>query len=224
MLFKIESLKPQNLGLCILRMLMCFEVVLCHFWHSTSVPPLLIPFYILRNYAVPVFMLMSFFLTQNCILSKKSQIYKKRLSRLILPQIGWTIIYWLIYQLISILFHTNLTNGPSDIFWQLLTGHCPRINPAMWYQIVLITLSIIFILLFNILPENIALISTYVFMIAALFLQYSGINSSMFSQLRYELKYPLGRFFEMLPYATIGFSLSYYKILRLPIPQMGFAP
>lgn len=41
-------------------------------------------------------------------------------------------------------------------------------------------------------------------------MQYSGVNFCLFSNLREEVKYPLGRICEMIPYAVIGVLL--YKI------------
>lgn len=49
-------------------------------------------------------------------------------------------------------------------------------------------------------------------MILALIMQYSGVNYALFSEMRYELKWPLGRTCEMIPYAVIGFYFSYYEI------------
>lgn len=51
-------------------------------------------------------------------------------------------------------------------------------------------------------------------MFVAFIIQYSGINFRLFDSLRYELKYPLGRFCEMIPYATIGFSCAYFNVFE----------
>ena len=51
-------------------------------------------------------------------------------------------------------------------------------------------------------------------MFIAFIIQYTGINFKLFDSLRYELKYPLGRFCEMIPYATVGFSCAYYNVFE----------
>lgn len=44
-----------NYGLALIKMLMCFEVVLIHFWNE-YVPLFLVPFDMLKGVAVPAFM------------------------------------------------------------------------------------------------------------------------------------------------------------------------
>ena len=79
--------KEFNYGLALLRTLMCFEVVLCHFWDSDD-PKFLMPFSLLRGLAVPVFMFLSFFLTEHTFLEYNKTKAKKRIWRVIYPQIG----------------------------------------------------------------------------------------------------------------------------------------
>lgn len=79
--------RQANVGLNLLRMFMCFEVVLCHFWRDDTYSSLLKPFMTIRTYAVPVFMCMSFYLTKKVILSKNVGDIKKRLWRIVWPQV-----------------------------------------------------------------------------------------------------------------------------------------
>lgn len=205
-------LEKKNLGICLLKMLMCFEVVLSHFWKEETYPIILTPFSMLREYAVPVFMLMSFYLTQNIVLAKNREKYNKRFWRLIYPQLIWAFVYWIIYQIMEIILKRSFVNGIEDLLWQILTGHSQRLNPAMWYQTVLILLTLVFTVLFYFLPQKIAVTGLYLFLFLSLFSQYTGLNYRLFSTLRYELMYPLGRSCEMIPYAVIGFLLGYYGI------------
>lgn len=48
----------------------------------------------------------------------------------------------------------------------------------------------------------------------ALILQYSGANWSLFGDMRFELKYPLGRMVEMLPLAICGFEMGRHKLFE----------
>lgn len=203
--------KEFNYGLALLRALMCFEVVLCHFWTS-DVPKSLIPFSMLRGLAVPIFMFLSFFLTEHTFLNYNKIKAKKRIWRVIYPQIGWALIYWLGYTIGQLKINFGVTF--CDLLWQMFTGHSPRLNASMWFQTVLIVLTVIYIIIFKFFEVKKGLLITYVMMFAAFVIQYTGINFKLFDSLRYELKYPLGRFCEMIPYATVGFSCAYYNVFE----------
>lgn len=199
-----KNQKQLNIGIALLRFLMCFEVVLCHFWNQNPVPVYLRPFQMLQYLAVPVFMLMSFFLIEKVLLSKDKTLLKQRIIRLLIPQIIWTIIYWVFFYFIG-------RASISDFFWQLFTGHSPHLNPTMWYQIDLILLTVLFAFLFYVFPKK-AIFISFGLLCASLALQYTGINYSFLSPLPDELKYTLGRLVETLPYAVVGISLSYYAV------------
>lgn len=131
--------KEFNYGLALLRALMCFEVVLCHFWTS-DVPKYLKSFSMLRGLAVPIFMFLSFFLTEHTFLNYNKIKAKKRIWRVIYPQIGWALIYWLGYTIGQLKINFGVTF--CDLLWQMFTGHSPRLNASMWFQTVLIVLTI----------------------------------------------------------------------------------
>lgn len=48
----------------------------------------------------------------------------------------------------------------------------------------------------------------------AIVLEYSGLNYYMFGNLRFELKYPLGRVVEMIPFAVLGYACARYSLLE----------
>lgn len=79
--------KDYNYGLALLRIFMCFEVILCHFYSGGS--KYLFLFDVLKNYAVPVFMMMSFLLTEKMFLAQNVDSYKQRIYRLTVPLLGW---------------------------------------------------------------------------------------------------------------------------------------
>ena len=194
--------REYNYGLAFLRMLMCFEVVLCHFWTpSTSV--FLMPFGLLRECAVPVFMFLSFFLMEKNLLQKNS--IGKRFVRLLSPLIGWALIYWVVYFIVQ---RTNF----ADLLWQIFTGHSPKLNPTMWFQSVLLALTIIWMLIFRFFEKSTGIFILWALLLCAFVVIHSEINYKLFNPLRYELKYPLGRLCEMIPYATCGFFCAYYSV------------
>lgn len=204
-----------NYGLELLRTLMCFEVVLCHFWDTSNSSSILLIFNILRNYAVPVFMFMSFYLMQKNFVKKDKNYAFNRIWKLILPQIVWSVVYFIIYFVFGLILNVKLVNGIQDLFWQIFTGHSPVLNETMWFQTNIIIISIIFFAFFYFFNEKKALIMIVVLSLICIFLQYSEINYNLFSTLRYEVKYSFGRLAETFPIATLGVVVSRYNLITL---------
>lgn len=195
-------------GFAVAKMLMCFEVILCHFWHQADYSFLLKPFRALTLTAVPVFALISFYLTAPSFLNVESRTIRKRMLRLCLPQFAWTLIYWIIY------LAAGVIHGCDELFWQMFTGHSDAVNATMWYQIVVILISALFFLVGSHAKGKNTLAVTSAIGLAALICQYTGLNHLLFSGLRYELRYPLGRFIEMLPYASLGLVIADKNLLE----------
>lgn len=211
----LESVKENNYnyGMALLRALMCFEVVLCHCWTTeVEVPLYLQPFSLLRGYAVPVFMCMSFFLTQKSFMKKDAGYAFNRIWKLVLPHVAWSLVYFVIYWSVGVIMNHRLVNGISDLIWQLFTGHCSQLNPTMWFQVDLIIISVLFFIIFFFFDEKIGMAIVCMGGIACLVLQYTGLNYLLFGSMRYEL--PLGRLFETLPMAAAGFFAARYSVLK----------
>lgn len=149
-------------------------------------------------------MVMSFYLNQKSFEKKDVNNAKKRIWKLLLPQIIWSIIYFLVYWIIEIVTHVKMVNGISDLFWQLLTGHSPCLNATMWFQFDLIVITILFCNVFYFCNRVIGMIVIVIVGCICLALQYSGLNYQIFGALRYELSYPLGRLLETFPMAVGG--------------------
>jgi len=199
--------RNYHYGFAAAKILMCFEVVLCHFWHQADYNFLLTPFRELTLTAVPVFALISFYLTAPSFQSVEPQVVRKRMLRLCWPQAAWTFIYWIVY------LAAGLVQGCDEFFWQLFNGHSDAMNATMWYQIVVILISALFFGVGSLLKGKRTLTAAIIIGIASLISQYTGLNHWLFSKLRYELCYPLGRFTEMLPYASLGLILADKGIL-----------
>lgn len=208
----MNTKRKLNLGLAILRAIMCFMVVLCHYWNANETKGILKIFQWSRDASVHVFMMMSFMFVYNTLIECNVEKIKKRFERLIIPQIGWTIIYWGIYKIIDVIFGLQFENGISDFIWQMFWGHSPKLNATMWYQVDLIYLTLLFSIVIAIFKRSYSIIF-WILGAIALFMQYSGLNM-VFDGWRYELKYPIGRFFEMLPMAVVGFMFSSNQIIE----------
>lgn len=194
-------------------MFMAFEVILCHCWVINGD----LPFYLkvfakLQGIAVPVFMFLSFYFLEKTFLDCTVKKIKNRLFRVSYPQICWAIIYWCVYYGFKVLFNKFQTLRVSDLFLQILFGH--TVNASMWFQFVLIVLTTIFFLIFYFGKEKNGILILHILLFVSFVVQYSGLNSFLFSNLQDSLKYPFGRFFPMIPYAVLGFDFAYFGIFE----------
>lgn len=191
----------------ILRVLLAFGVVLCHFWSPESETGLNSIILAWRHNAASAFFLLSFFLIGTRFLTNDQVYLKKRLKRLLIPFIAWGMIAWLIYAATH-LSEKSVSELFMALFWQMLTGHGDAINPPLWFLAVLIWLTGIYSLLFKVLKKHQAVTVICILAAACLILQAAGINAQLFGSLPFETKYPLGRTVEMIPYATSGILLA----------------
>ena len=201
-----------NPGLALLRSLMCFMVISCHFEHNTT-GLLEICIRSLRGSAVPVFMLMSFVLMQKSLKEHDKQKMKLRFERLIIPLVGWAIIYWVLYFFFPSVGNLESRVTIREIFIQIFLGHSDILNPPMWYQTVLIWLTAIFLCIICITGKYYRWVLGALAIIA-LFIQYSGLNIALFGNLSDEFKWTFGWFFEMVPIAVTGFLIAESGILN----------
>ncbi len=180
-----------------------------HFGSVGAPPKWAVPFYAIALMAVPVFMMSSFALSGSLFTNSDYKLIGKRIYRLALPLVAWSAIYFCIFALIDLVLGSNIIYGVQDFFWQAFTGHRENINPSMWFQFDLIILSCISFACFRCVggSKRAVLIVSASMVIFGLMMQYTGWNYALFDDLRYELKFPLGRLCETLPYVGIGLSL-----------------
>ena len=210
---KIVTDKQKNYGLSLLRIWMCFEVVLCHFWTVQETEKFNI-FLETRNLAVPIFFLMSFLLTGKTMVGKLDKLrVKKRLYRLVCPQIVWSVLYFIVYYLLDLKWNLGLENGIKDFVLQLFFGH--TINQTMWYQVDLIIITIIMLCIFGLCKEKTGIFLITILGVLSVYLQYSGWNVATFGNLPREISYPLGRITESVPFVIVGTLISHYNIEKI---------
>lgn len=204
--------KDYNYGIGILRMIMCFMVILNHFMNIPDGAGNVSFLLFLRGYAVPVFMLLSFVLVQNDLLIHSKQIMLKRFERLAIPQIGWSLIYFFSFLLVIRLFSVDWSLKPVDLLFQLFTGHSLHLNTAMWFQVVMILMTLLFLLVILVFKKHHDKV-LILLCIISLWLEYSG-RIMFFDRFRFELRYPLGRFVEMIPLAVAGYFIGSRNLLE----------
>ena len=194
-----EEKKEPIVGVQILRFYMAFMVVSAHLGGALLLKWAGL-FYIFQPFHVPTFMLLSFLLCGKYFLTPTKELVRKRLLRIIIPFVTWGI---LSYFLSLILWPVTF----SALINQLFTGY--PLNNALWYLASTLWICILF-WIFRLLTKNkyaflIVISAISVFCIVS---QYTGLNYSLFNGLPYNIKFTVGRTFEMIPYATIGILLS----------------
>lgn len=203
----------RNYGLSLLKVLMCFEVLCCHFLSSATTPIWRLPLALLKTSAVPVFMTVSFLLCRKAVVSGDTELLGRRVRRLLWPQISWAVAYYLLCFVLNLLDSGEILS-PFTLVWQLLTGSNERLNPAMWFQTDLILLTVIFSLLFAWLKPKLSYGIILLVAAICLILQYGGMNYALFEPLQTEIKYSLGRIVEVWPFAAAAVCLFSPKVLE----------
>lgn len=201
--------KPKNNGFALLKMFMCFEVVINH--SLSQFDGVLMTFLCdLSHTAVPVFMILSFI-----FVSKKMDditYIKKRIKSLLFLQVSWAIIYYVIMTICHYIIQGELLSIKL-LFSQALFG--VGLNTFLWFQFDLIVITFIFALLFRLIKDNRNRLWFFlVIIVLCYYLQSSSINYNFFHSLGEPLKYPFGRVIEMMPYACIGILFGLFDILK----------
>ena len=128
--------KSYNIGICLLRLLMSFIVIVCHYYTGNF-----IIISLMKNLAVPVFMLISFMYYRN-ILNGKSEIIC-RFKRLLYPYIIWPVIYWIIYNVLHFFLKwSGYRTTINSLLWQIAFGGSPDLMPQYWYMFDLFVLTV----------------------------------------------------------------------------------
>lgn len=206
-----EKTPSRNIGIDILRIWMCIEVVFCHCYgeyHGDNI--LFIEFLNLRQYAVPIFMIISFYLFAKYGYNETkcaSMIMWKRLKRLLVPQIVWTLLIAIPY---IVLFHYGLSDIKISLYYfvsQLLFGN--TYNAQMWFVIALTVLTVLHMLFFSFCKHNIIPLAI-IGIIMSFTLQYTGILFSILGDMNI-YNPTAGRILEMIPYASFGLILYWMK-------------
>lgn len=206
------SVDNRYLGLSVLKALMSFEVIVAFLWDvniKTNGAYGWINY--LKGCAIPVFMVIAFIQAEPKLKSGNGDSFWKKLGSLLVPLIGWAVIYWLFFKLLngslsdeeSTMYNITL----KDLALQIATGNSPYLNPVMWLIVNEILLLILFGLIIVIAAKfhNVVFI---VLMAAAFAIQYLGITFG--AGWRTEISGVVKMLPEMLPLAVAGFLLAVY--------------
>ena len=212
MKIKKEKGNIYNFGLGFLKMFMALDVICVHCLNYKSCvfsKNIIERLYCKskRKVHVPSFMIMSFYFMQNSLISLKFKVLFQRIIRLGIPYFGWPIIVYAFNNyFISKLFKVYEKYSLNQLKIQLLWGNLYMIQ--YWFQWDLIVITVLFFSIIFIFRKN-HLFFLQLLAIASYVAIYSGYNFKIYKTLRQEC---LGRFSELIPYASTGFTLGTYKI------------
>lgn len=193
-------------------MWMAFEVILLHRMSWKGYDSLFFAF--LKRcelFSVPVFVIIAFYFCARTLEEGNKEKIRQRFIRLIIPQVGWAIICWVVYVLTDIIFAHQLNHNLMDLIIAIISGCRQDTNPSTWFQAVLIILTLIYCLIFRFCGNKKWYVVYSTFMLA-LFIQWNGAYYDFFQQTPYEVANTIGRIFELMPFACVGILLSHYKI------------
>ena len=201
-----------NLGISLLKMLLCFWVV---FAHTYKISNKLLYKLIKRKFHVPTFFLISFFFCSKNILSRNIQKVKLRFKRLLIPYILLPLIIWIVNNLLFIFYKFNRFGkilSIKELISQYITGRI--FHRIFWYQFNLIFITLIYYIISFLFKKKLMLI-LHILIIISYLLQYSGYNSKYFMKYKRSISYSLGNTVEVFPYTVTGFFFGYIDIIKL---------
>lgn len=209
----MEIQKKYNYGLGLLKAFMSFEVICIHFldFGSAGIIGTIANIF---SCATSVFMLLAFYFSYDVIFEDQSIKFKKRIARLLYLQISWSVIYYLVFLIAGLLLKKNVCSF-TDFIFQLLTGSNKNINPTMWFQIVLLLITLIIRIVYLLFKDKrIAENVVYILGCMCLYMYLSGIGWNLSEMVPYELKYIVHYFFMHFPLASIGIFFKSHNILE----------
>ena len=208
-----KNYSGYNMGICLLRMFACFCVILSGNWEiNVATTGALGWVNYLKDYSVAVFMILAFYFSEKMIASSDTDRLLKRLLKLVVPLFAWAVIYWAFYKVLQEVLYPGYEITVKDLLWQMVTGNSIYLNRAMWFQAVLIVLTVLLWLIVFITNKFhnpiFGLLS-----IACIYAEYAGLMLFI-NNYRSELAGSLGRIHEMFPLAVLGYMLAYFGLIE----------
>ncbi len=224
----MKDISKYNVGWSLLKLWMCWEVVMVHAWNawgpqSAGMPAPMVLVRDFRAFAVPVFMLITFFLSARHFASNDPKWLGRRFYRLFLPFAFWSILAFATCRLLGPHFPAFATDPSNGAFWKESCKAAPEpvafkylllqalgttrtLGSQMWFQAVLVILTGFFAVFFRFVKPRHVMCGLVVLFAVGVMMDYSGLNFSIFDPYGYEIRNPLGRIFPMLPYAAMGLA------------------
>ena len=211
---KIEKGKKAitNYGLEILRVILCFWIVIVH----CAIPKKGHEKYLRKGFHVPTFILMSFYFYYGTVSNRIINKIISRFQRLFIPYVLWPIIIFFLNNLLFKFFSVGIGVEKNklylkDIYIQLLIG--ARYHGIFWFQFNLIFLSLYFTIISFAFKESMLKI-LQISAAIAFYLNISGYNFKFFSSFNWKFAINTGYIAELMPLAVFGIIFGSIKLIQ----------
>ena len=208
---KFKNRKQINVGLQILRMICCLLIILTHFYSFRRYRILLNE----HKYYLMTFFFLSFYFSYNTFTSRNVKKIKERFKRMLIPYIGWPLMFFIKDKLYHYMFKTKQIYNWKDLYYQILFGL--RIYGIFWFLFTLLFLSLFFTLIIFIFKTRFNLV-LFIICIIDYSLIYSNYAYKHFF-IKYKkipVHYSIKEIFYYLNFAFSGFYLaSKYPLKKL---------
>ena len=202
----------KNLGLELLRAILCFWVVL---FHCLKIENEYLK-NIIKNkiFHVPTFIFISFYFLNKNLCERNINKIKSRFKRLLIPYFIWPIIVFVINNLFYLTFKFNRFGkilNFNDLKIQLIIGR--KYIGVFWFQFNLIFFTLFFFIIAFLFKKNFLFILQIIGIISYI-LQYSELNYNFFNEYKVTISRTLGYFCETAPIAVTSLSFSSINIIK----------
>ncbi len=200
--------KTYDLGLLILRPILAYIVVMTHCYNYSYLPIRWKFIYInTERFAFPVrvFFIMSIYFSYNTLINSDYKKKFERLIRLIIPYILWPIIIFYLNRILRYFKYIKSIITVKLLIKQLLI-EAPIIG-ALWYQWVLIFMSVLINIIILIFKNSYNFILIQLSIVAFIY-QYNGKNQHFIKNYDIDNKRTFGRIAEIMPCAFMGFFIA----------------
>lgn len=153
-------------------------------------------------YHIPTFFIISFYFNYKTLISFNIEKIELRFQRLIIPYMSWCFISWIIKNIYFLSLEMYIVKF-KYLLIILMNGHI--YNVVLWFQNILIILTIIFTIVIFSFKKKYLLIF-FIISILSYILLYSGFNYYFFiHKYDYRTATTYGRLVEVFPFALTGF-------------------
>ena len=211
---KLNHSSKRILGIEILRMFLCFRIVLHHYYSSNNK-------YILKlkqnQFQVSCFFFISFYFLYPTISQTNFKKIKLRLERLFIPYIIYPVLVWIISNLMFLIIKFNRFNRLltlKELILNLLVGKGIFGIGVLWFHFNLLILTLLFFI-FSYFLKTYFLTIFQVIASISLIIQYSEISYKFFSQYKINISMPVGNLTETLSIAVFAFYSASNNIFKL---------
>ena len=208
-LYNFKRNQNYNLGIELLRMLLCFWVLInhCCIIRNKTIKKL----FFIRPFHVPTFVIISFYFFYKTVSNRDVNKIKQRFERLLIPYFIWPIIIFIINNILFYFWKIDKKVRLKLLIIQLLIGR-PFLF-VFWYIFNVIFISFIFIIISFIFNKNFLLILT-IFGLLSYFLQYSYLNFHFFRKYTSNIYWSIGLVPELFPIAVTGLLIASMSIIN----------